>query len=137
MTLDQFAERALDVPFVEFGRDWDGWDCWGVLYMAFKETMGIELPVYTGQYESTKEKLRELQDLIMDSKRAQWIKVGYPQTMDGVLLRLRGQFCHIGLMLDRRTMLHCEEKRGTMIERIDRMPWNNRVEGFYRHAAFH
>lgn len=141
MTLEKFTREAIMVPFEEFGRSWDGWDCWGVLFLGYREILGIELPEYTGDYSSARRR-RELQDLIIsnrDDKRAEWERVEKPKAMDGVLLEMLGRSCHIGLMLDETNVLHVEENCMTMVEDINRPPWRgvgyDKVEGFYRHVS--
>ncbi len=38
--------RLVGIPFIAGGRGWDGCDCWGLLLLAYREVLGIELPSY-------------------------------------------------------------------------------------------
>ena len=48
MTWDQFAAKAMSVPFVPLGRGYSGWDCWGLVMCGYRDVLGIELPTYEG-----------------------------------------------------------------------------------------
>jgi len=137
MQLDEFIDRALAVPFLEKGRSWSGWDCWGVVYMAYNEVLDIELPQYTGEYSSSIRR-DELRNLIERRKDAEWSNVDDPIAMDFVLLKMLGRDCHIGLMIDAKNFLHVEAKCMTHIESVNDIAWRgagyDKVEGFYRHA---
>ena len=138
MTKQEFADRAILVPFEEKGRSWGGWDCWGIPYLGFREVLGIQLPEMTGKYSSTR-RLKELRILIDRNKGTEWVSVDEPRAMDCVILLMMGESCHIGLMLDEVHVLHVEANCMTIVERIDQPPWRgtgyDKVEGFYRHAS--
>lgn len=139
ITLDEFAKRAISVPFVEYGRDWNGWDCWGLVVTCYREVYSVDLPSHVGEYGSTRRRL-ELQQLIAAQKTMDWSQVseGSQRAGDAVLLRLLGRACHIGVMLSPRMVIHTEERVNTVIEDLGRTPWRgpgfNNVQGFFRHA---
>ncbi len=136
MDLATFTDRALSVPFLEKGRDYEGWDCWGLIYVAYRDLYNIELPIYTGEYNSTRRR-EELQRLIAMHKAGDWELRTPHEPGDVVLLQMLGRNCHIGLMLPDMYMLHVQEGAAS-VERIDRPPWRdkeyNKVEGIYRHV---
>ncbi len=138
MTLDEFVNRALDVPFKERGRSYDGWDCWGLIYVAYRDVYGIILPTYTGEYHSTRRR-EELQGLIMRRKMGGWVLDDPHRPGDVVLVRMMGRDCHVGLMLSGWDMLHVQAGVLAAVEPIDRPPWRDRtydkVEGIYRYAG--
>jgi len=47
VTFDDFQRKAIGVPFVPFGRDYDGWDCWGLVIRAWQDVRGVTLPDFT------------------------------------------------------------------------------------------
>lgn len=138
MTLETFADEAIIVPFEEGGRSWDGWDCWGVLYVAYKECLGVELPTYSGEYTSTRRR-EELAKLI-EHRRTDWVEVDSPKPFDAVLLDMMGRPCHVGLMLDDNLFIHSSEKSMTAVEDLRKAPWSgtgfvSKIEGYYRHVS--
>lgn len=137
ITLAEFIDRAMDVPFVEGGRDYDGWDCWGLVVCCQRDVYGRILPSHSGEYGSTARR-DELKALIERDKTETdlWELVDEPETGCLVLLYLYGRPCHIGVMVDHRNVLHTEAKCNTVTQRIDRTPWRgegyDKVEGYYR-----
>jgi len=137
MDLAEFTDRALDAPFFQKGRSFEGWDCWGLIYVAYRELYDIELPLYTGEYTSTRRR-EELQVLISTQMVDDWVLHDPHEPGDVALVRMLGRNCHIGLMLPNWFMLHVQDGVSAIIEQIDRAPWRtdqyDKVEGIYRHA---
>lgn len=134
MTLNEFIAKTLSVPYQEKGRDYLGWDCWAVPYLAYRDVLGIDLPSYTDSYTdpgNTSVSREELGQLISGEK-LHWQQVMSYEPMDVVLFTLGGQPVHVGLMIDSRRFLHCEKKIGTVIEMIDSAVWKRRLDGVYR-----
>lgn len=137
MTLDEFVVRALTVPFVEKGRSFDGWDCWGVICVGLWEVAGVYVPPYTEGYDTTRgsEGCRQL-DALISANMADWAPARLPwRPLDVALFRIAGRPVHVGMMVDPVRVLHAEEKVGTFVERIASPMWVKRLEGVYRHAA--
>lgn len=140
MKLSEFADIAVSVPFVEFGRDYNGWDCWGLVFCGQRDVFGRIMPSYAGEYGSTSRR-DELKRLIAmhREERTDWALVEEPRAGDVVLLEMLGRACHIGMMLDHRNVLHTEVRCNTVVERIDREPWRgngyDKIEGVYRYVG--
>lgn len=137
MDLDEFIDRALDVPFKEKGRSYDGWDCWGLIYVAYRDIYNIDLPEGTGEYHSTRRR-EELQNIIARKKTEIWELHDPHEPGDVALVQMMGRNCHIGLMLKAWNMLHVQYKVGPIIEPINCSPWRcaayDKIEGIYRHV---
>lgn len=137
MTLEEFIPKALMVPFQDHGRSYEGWDCWGLVYVAYRDIMGVTLPSYSGEYDragDTRESRNQLDGLIR-SHLGPWSVVEERLPLDVVLFRIGGQPVHVGLLVDRRRMLHAEARIGTQMERMSSSMWNQRLEGVYRYGG--
>lgn len=130
MTLNEFVRWSLMTPFVDKGRDYSGWDCWGLVFCAYRDVYGIVLPKYL-DYDSSVE-YDQLKVLISAGKRA-WIPVKIPQAGDVAVFNISGMPCHTALVIDGKSALHAEKKIGTFIEPLSSPVWARRIEGFYRH----
>lgn len=127
--IKNFVSRALDVPWVDRGRDWTGWDCWGLVRLAFADCFGIILP--GGGEFSCREPQAAGQALAAGA--AAWLAVDWGRERPGDVLFARP--CHVGLILGRGEMLHCSEQAGrTLIQRYDNALWRGQTEGIYRHV---
>lgn len=133
MTLEEFARKAVGVPFVDGGRDYTGWDCYGELYVAYRDVLGIEIPAYRGAYKTAKQ-VDVLTGISEHELRTNWSKVERPQPMDGILIRIDGRPVHVGLVLDRRHFLHVDRGVQTCVQDYKSFEWGLRVLGFYRLA---
>ena len=40
----EWINGYVGVPFLENGRDRNGWDCWGLVLAVYREQLGVELP---------------------------------------------------------------------------------------------
>jgi len=134
MNLDEFILKALCVKFKDKGRDYLGWDCYGLLVKVYQDVLYIELPSFKDNYVDagdTKASRRVINDLVVHQKR-NWLKIKDPQVFDVVLFRFGEAQTHVGLVIDKDRFLHCEKKINMVIERLDCMKWKKRIEGFYR-----
>ena len=134
MTIKEFMDKALRVKFVDKGRDYSGWDCFGPGYVAYRDILGIELPSFVDEYVdagNTKASRRVIRDIILSQKH-NWETVDKPQALDIVLFRFGDTETHLGIMIDKKRFLHCEKTINTVIERVDSAKWKKRVEGIYR-----
>jgi hypothetical protein len=43
MSPEEFANRAVGVPWVKWRADWDGMDCFGLVVMFFGRVLGVDL----------------------------------------------------------------------------------------------
>lgn len=130
MTLDQFNDIALSVPFVIHGRDYNGWDCWGLIFCAYRDVFADPIESFRHDYTSSVE-YAELSALI-EAKKTAWISVDVPTEGDVGLYRITKYPCHVALVLPRGRMLHCEKRLGTISEPLDNLIWRNRNVGFFR-----
>lgn len=122
----------LGIPYVERGRDRDGVDCYGLVFLIYREVLGIELPRYEGAPD-----WRELEavEAMLDDRLTEWIEVPKRDVRFGdvIVTRYQGRR-HIGISLGGSSYFHAGGC-GTTNEDLGRAFWNRRVEGCYRHAA--
>ena len=136
VTPQQFIRGVIGVPFIPRGRGYSGVDCYGLVYLAHRDVLGIELPTYVEDYGSTRPSL-ELAELITTSRKETWWVVENEPARFGdvVLLRCGGLPVHCGVAIgDGARMLHVEQGISTCLESYGSPLWQRRVEGFWRHA---
>lgn len=128
------ATDYVGLPFKARGRDHAGVDCWGLVRLVYAEQMGIELPDNGGLYDST-EDADTLDRLIAEGKEA-WQPVPLSEAVAGdvLVVRMRGQLMHVGLVVQRGLMLHTTEGCDATVERYTLNKWLLRIEGCYRYV---
>ena len=129
MTLFEFIDKALEVPFKPRGRDYSGWDCFGSVFCFYRDVLKIELSENIN-YGTAKD-YKEIKGLI-DSEKNSWIKVDKYEVGDICFYHVPRRVCHIGLIVGKNKVLHAEEKVGTFIEKLDGIMWGKKLEGVYR-----
>ncbi len=132
MTPLDFA-KYVGIPFADHGREASGCDCWGLVRLFYREQFGVELSDLGPVYRDTMDAggMRR----VYADQLACWQPVEKPQPGDAVVLDVRGEPVHVGIVVDGRRMLHVERGTDAVVERFDSAYWKNRLIGFYRHAA--
>lgn len=135
MPVPYWAGRYIGLPFCEHGRDASGLDCWGLARLVLGEQFGISVPSYAREYANTQAQ-EELGALVRrETKLWQPVEAGKEMLGDVIVLRLRGQPMHVGLVLGDQSMLHIEQFINSAIEKYTSRRWASRIEGFYRHKG--
>ena len=125
----------VGIPFQKNGSDRNGIDCWRLVVLVYRERLGIELSDFAGIYvDGSLASLMKVSRKIRDEKQA-WQRVDKPQPYDVILLRTGDMVYHVGLVIDRKRMLHVLEGIDSTIEEFTGLQWQQRVEGFYRHKG--
>jgi cell wall-associated NlpC family hydrolase len=129
MTADEFAARAVGLPWVRWRSDWQACDCFGLLVLYHREVHGIDL----GPVPQT--------DIAAGFSAADgWRECG---TDDGAACFMAwrgGAPAHCGIVLPGRRLLHAEgsPERGGSV-RISRLSALDRAYSgdlrFYRHTT--
>lgn len=134
MTWGAFAARAIGTPFLPGGREFGGWDCWGLVLVGHREVLGAALSPY-GDVE-TANRMAVGRSIRAGASGAEpFVRVETPTQMDVVVMRLPNgrSFGHVGLYDGVGGVLHVEESSATVIERLDSATMRGRVIGFWRH----
>lgn len=134
MSIPIWVGHYIGLPFKEHGRDRRGVDCWGLVRLVMAEKFGIVLPSYSTYYDSTTRE-DQLAPLIAEERR-HWISIEHGEEVFGdvVVLRMRGQPIHVGLVIERGRMLHAEIGIGSVLDSYASARWALRVTGFYRYG---
>lgn len=132
MKIIDFANLAVGVPFADGGRDFQGWDCWGLIVRAYRDCFRIELPDLGCCSVMSYEQGRKM----FDGLAISYQEVPLNQGRAGDVVILRGDPCHAALVVQPGLMLHVDHRCATCIEPYRTGVWKTRVIGIYRHAKF-
>jgi probable lipoprotein NlpC len=127
ISLQEFIARAKKVPFLDKGRDWSGWDCWGLVGQVYRLCCGLELP--DERDRSYRNPEVALATLLVGARQYLIIPYGRERPLDVLLFRP----CHAGVVVRRGWMVNAREGRGTLVERYDGLLWRSHLVEIRRH----
>ena len=128
--------RYQQIPWADRGRDWHGVDCWGLVWLFYREEAGIELPSYAEDYASAEES-DEIARLIAGAESG-WILVDDARLGDVVVFLLPQACglvpCHLGVVITPGDMLHTTRGGGSRLQRYGDRAWPFAIHGIFRHS---
>jgi len=130
MQLSDFINQAIAVPFLDHGRDFTGWDCWGLLVEFFKLVHGITIESFEAFYSSQSQEWAR----IYDEQIGSWQEIKKGDEKPGDVAVFRGDVVHMGVVVKPGKMLHTEPKMGTYVESYVGEFYKRKFIGIYRHA---
>jgi cell wall-associated NlpC family hydrolase len=128
-----WCAKYIGLPFKSGGRGHDGLDCWGMVHVVYREVFHREVPPYA-EYADAYD-IEEVGALVRGEIVTRWREVSPEQLGDVLLLRVRGQPCHVGVVVASGKFLHSFEGTQSCIERYDNLKWRRRILGFYRYVG--
>lgn len=133
LTIDEFASRLVNnAIFAPRGRSYDAVDCWGVIYLYYRDVDGREVPSYVNDYRERDVLGTSALAQLIDRNRGGWRRSSDWRAGDVTLFLIDRRPVHIGLMIDPLRVLHAESEHGVFVERVDTPLWRHRLEGVYR-----
>lgn len=141
------------IPFVDKGRSFEGVDCWGLVWLIYRELWGVELPDYLDAYDTFKDHERIAEVFTQEQARARavagreraagpWTEITFSQVTPLCLVtwEIGKAPWHIGLCLGNwRTppsFLHATEGTGVRITNFRDREWKDRPKAFFQHNEF-
>jgi len=122
--------KYLGIPYVDKGRDENGLDCYGLVYLYYKNEYGIELETFTQDYESASDAITA--HGAIEKHRDEFLEVDKPREGDLIIFTIGGFNAHIGLMISDKKFLHTLDGCEVTVESIDSITWRNRINSYLR-----
>jgi cell wall-associated NlpC family hydrolase len=125
-------DRFVGLPYRDGGRDFDGVDCWGLVWLAHREERGIVLPSFHDRYTlpADRKVIGNIVAGVLDAFDD--IAPGAEQPFDQVLMRDAGRLCHVGMVIGAGRLLHIERGETSRIESYRGGRIKGRIAGIYR-----
>ena len=140
--MEQFSvdkiKKYMNIPFKDCGRDFDGCDCGGLVWLIYKTELGIELPKWNDLYQSTQySNSLEIEQVLTSMLGENGIEVPLSQIkpFDVLSIRIGKAEMHVGLVIDKNRFIHIVEGEKVLCERINSVKYKHRITGAFRHAS--
>lgn len=129
-----WSNDYIKIPFLDHGRTSAGCDCWGLACLIYKDKFGIELPALL-DYKDIKDGLSISKLYEVEHRKWEEIKKGEEKPFDILVFKIMGLPTHIGIVIEKGFMIHCEKDIGTHVTEYNTdIQWRNRFIGAYRYA---
>ena len=122
--------QFIGIPYDKGGRSYEGADCWGLVWLFYRDQLGIDLPEFAeaSQLESSKA-LARFVDANIPTINAK--PVLQPERGDLVVMKFRGSPVHIGFWYDHR-VFHTLKGHDSVAEHAGSPRIATRIQGYYR-----
>ena len=121
-------QNLLNIPYKFLGRDKNGTDCLGLVYMYFKSE-GINIPDCDG-LPMMQDRQPDYMERAISALSRICTRVNVPQKHDIILMSLPGGYVHLGVMVDDTYMLHVLKDRPSMLVPVRK--YRMRIVGVFR-----
>ena len=135
--MTHWFEKYIGIPFQAMGRGMDGVDCAGLCILILRQERGITVwdvaESYTVGEMHRRDGLARL-DGLLRRQLSVWQPVSLSdlRPFDVVLYRVHGAETHCAMAVDRRRVLHVEERHPVHMARLH-LP-GYQLSGVFRHA---
>lgn len=127
--------KFVGIPYVNHGRDYDACDCWGLVYLWYRDVLKTPVPSYEAEMAGLLLRPKEVAPVLIAECDANWQEVTIPREGDVVLMRHGHLHNHVGIYINSRRILHTEhEGCYSLLDRLDAPHNNKRIVGYYRLA---
>lgn len=128
-------DQLIRIPFKSQGRDYEGCDCWGQVYLAYRDYCGIELESWE---DISAYDFRDIRRLIELHKKT-WHSIhepDKPRIFDVVLMKTQASellVAHVGMMISSTHLIHTEKDMGPRVVAVKDPFIQKRIVEFRRH----
>jgi len=122
--------KYIGLPYKDNGRTTAGIDCWGLACLVYREHFDIELPTLDDQYVGSQD--LAVKGLVTSTKES-WILTTEPKAGNICVFNILGEPTHVGIYVGNKKFLHARAGQDSVIESLDSVAWNRRLEGIYEY----
>lgn len=123
----------LGIPYKDNGRSAEGADCYGLVWLIYRNELGIDLPSHSEKYVTAAD--IKATDALIANEKEEWDEIPEAEAcaFDCVLMTMAGVERHIAMVTRPGSILHVSSGRSSHIEKISSLNIRRRVKSFWRH----
>ena len=132
-----WSRDYVGLPWEFAGRSRDGVDCWGLLWLIYRDVLGIEITSYAQETTDAPEREQIAALMAGELVKSPWLDVqpGNERPFDMVVFRRAGIDSHVGAVVDTGRMLHITHGTESRVERFDQGRWKPKLLAIHRHES--
>ncbi len=130
-----WSRDYVGLPWQFAGRSRDGVDCWGLLWLIYRDVLGIEIASYARETLDAPERGQIAALMAGELVKSPWVDVQPSQEreFDMVIFKRAGIDSHVGIIVAPGRMLHITHDTESRVERFDQGRWKAKLMGIRRH----
>ena len=135
--MSYWSDAYVGLSWAEKGTTPAGVSCWGLLVLAYRQELGLDLPTYADDFACSAERA-EVEAVVAGATAGPtWRQVPLAEArdFDVATFRVGGVVSHVGLVCGPGRMLHITEGQESSVVSLRDGRWAQRRAGVYRHAA--
>jgi len=121
--------KYIGIPYEVHGRTFEGTDCYGLIWLFYKNELGIELPNFLDYAHD----INSFAETVEEKKKSFIPVEGSPELYNIGVFSYRGLPSHIGLCVGENQVLHILRKHHSVCIRMDHPTLKGRLEGWYKY----
>ena len=125
------VQKYIEIPFKPHGRDFDGCDCYGLVYLIYKNEFNIKLPLLLNDYDNPSEHEKVLGIINKEKALLDTIELKVPEEGCIAMFNIRGFTSHMGVYIGNGQVIHILSGVNSICEKLNSLRLRNRIEGFY------
>lgn len=133
--MTHWSRDYVGLPWQFAGRSSDGVDCWGLLWLIYREVLGVGITSYARETTDAPEREQVAALMAGELVKSPWMDVdpGQERGFDMVIFKRAGIDSHVGIVVEPGRMLHITHGTGSRVERFDQGRWKSKLIGARRH----
>lgn len=123
-------QRFLNLTYKNQGRDYSGCDCYGLVYLFYRDFLNKDIPEFNLKYNSIRSQCENIEKC-----RHEFHKVTIPEKYDIILLKRANFRYHCGIYIKKNKMLHIAENMKSAV--TDMNDYKLCEKEYYRYGDWH
>lgn len=130
-----WSRDYVGLPWKFAGRSCEGVDCWGLLWLIYRDVLKIDVARYEQETLDAPEREQIAALLASDRNKSPWCDVKKEQSFDMAVFKRGGIDSHVGIVVAPGRMLHITNGTESRVDRFDQGRWRPKLVGLHRHTS--
>lgn len=135
--MPHWSRDYVGLPWQFAGRSRDSVDCWGLLWLVYRDVLGIEIASYAEETTDAPEREQIASLMAGELVKSPWVDVppGQEREFDMAVFKRAGIDSHVGVVIEPGRMLHITSGTESRVERFDQGRWKPKLIALHRHES--
>lgn len=135
VSVTHWSRDYVGLPWQFAGRSSEGVDCWGLLWLIYRDVLKIDVASYERETLDAPEREQIATMMAGELTQLPWtdISLGHEREFDMAVFKRAGIDSHVGVVVQPGRMLHITHDTEPRVERFDQGRWKSKLIALYRH----